>query len=135
MKRFEITLLIRHPNLDPAEITAELGLQPYQSWKAGSPRVTPKGTKLSGLHKDSCWNYVYQYKRKSNFGQAIAKVLDQLSPHKALFDRLHKGRGTSSLFLKLPGDTSIGDDLSLETLKKFVDLKIAFSVETFPDMP
>jgi hypothetical protein len=135
MKRFEITLLIRHPNLDPGEITAELGLQPYQSWKAGSPRVTPRGVKLSGLHKDSCWNYVYQYKGKSNFGQAIDKVLDQLSLYKVLFNSLHKSGGTSSLFLKLPGDTSLGDDLPWETLKKFVDLKIAFSVETFPDMP
>jgi hypothetical protein len=135
MKRFEITLLIRHPNLDPAEITAELGLQPYQSWKAGSPRLTPKGAKLSGLHKDSCWNYVYHYKGKSNFGQSIDQILDKLSPHKVLFDRLQKTGGSSSLFLKLPGDTSIGDDLSCETLKKFVNLKIAFSVETFPDMP
>jgi hypothetical protein len=31
-KRFEITLLIRHTHIDPAEITPELGLQPYQSW-------------------------------------------------------------------------------------------------------
>jgi hypothetical protein len=135
MKRFEITLLIRHPNLDPTEITAELGLQPYQSWMVGSPSVTPKGAKLFAVHKDSCWKHVYRYKGKSNFGQAIDSVLDQLSLHEILFDKLHTSGGTASLFLKLLGDTSVGDDLSWETLKKFVDLKIAFSVETFPDMP
>lgn len=135
MKRFEITLLIRHPHLDPGEITAEMGLQPYQSWKAGDPRITPKGTRLPGVHADSCWNYVYRFSGQSRFSEKIDEILNQLYLHRTFFQKLHKSGSASYLYLKLPGDTNIGDDVSWETLKKFADLKIAFSLEVFPDMP
>ncbi len=135
MKRYDIVLLIRHPSLDPAEITAKLGLQPHQSSKAGDPIITPKGTRLPGVHGTGSWNHVFRYEGEPHFSEQINAILDQLVRHKTFFHKIDKSGGSTDLYLQLPGDTNIGDDLPWTVLRKFVDLRIGFSLETFPDMP
>jgi hypothetical protein len=133
--RFDIVLLIRHPNFDPAIISARLGLDAYRSWKAGDPRTTPTGHSLPGRHASSCWNYVFHYEDTGRFSMAIEGILRTLKGHKPLLDQIDKSGGTTELFLQLPGDTSVGDSLAWAVLKKLAELKIGLSVETFPDMP
>lgn len=41
--RFSLAVAVRHPDIDPQEITAALDRTPYQSWQAGAPRRTPSG--------------------------------------------------------------------------------------------
>jgi hypothetical protein len=47
--RFKITLRLRHPSLDPSEISTALDLTPKFSWKAGS-----RAGKI--VHKSSVWH-------------------------------------------------------------------------------
>jgi len=35
---FTIALRIRHPNIAPAEVTRNLGIEPLHAWRAGDPR-------------------------------------------------------------------------------------------------
>lgn len=133
--RFDIVLLIRHPSLDPAIISARLGLDAFRSWKAGDPRTTPTGHVLPGRHANSCWNYVFHYQDTGRFSTAIEGILGRMSGHKSLLDQINKTGGTTELFLQLPGDASVGDGLSWGALKTFAELKIGLSVETFPEMP
>ncbi|HEX3885101.1 MAG TPA: DUF4279 domain-containing protein [Stellaceae bacterium] len=133
--RFDIALLIRHPNLDPALITERLGLDALRAWKAGDARTTPAGRLLPGRHADSCWNYVFHYKDTDRLSMAIEDILGTLKNHKPLLEEIDKTGGTTELFLELPGDANIGDGLSWVVLKKFATLKIGLSVETFPGLP
>jgi hypothetical protein len=133
--RFDIVLLIRHPSLDPAIISARLGLDAFRSWKAGDPRTTPTGQALPGRHANSCWNYVFHYEDTDRFSTAIEVILGTMKGHKPLLDQIDKTGGTTELFLQLPGDANVGDGLSWSVLKRFAELKIGLSVETFPDMP
>lgn len=134
-KRYSLVLLIRHPTVDPATITAKLNLRPFVSWKAGDPRRTPTGKPISEPHGSSCWNYVFKYKSGARFSQEAESILRTLEPHKPLFQEIDKTGGTSELFLKLPGDVNIGDAFTWQLLQKFAGLRIGLSVETFPEMP
>jgi hypothetical protein len=134
MKRFEITLLIRHPDLNPELIKAKVGLQPHRSWQAGEPRFTPKGRVFPRSHKTSCWNHVFRYQGDVHFSEEIDTILVQLTPCRALIREIDQTGGKSQLFLKLPGDQNLGDELSWKILEKFAHLKIGFSLETFPQM-
>jgi hypothetical protein len=49
-------LRIWHPAMDPAEITAALGLQPGRTMRAGERRMTPTGQLLDGLYAESYWS-------------------------------------------------------------------------------
>jgi len=42
--------------VDPADITATLGIKPIRCWRAGEPRCTPKGNPLEGTWPQTFWS-------------------------------------------------------------------------------
>jgi hypothetical protein len=50
-----MSLRIRHPHIDPAEITRNLGIEPQHTWRAGDPRRDPVGGELEGQYRESYW--------------------------------------------------------------------------------
>jgi hypothetical protein len=133
VKRFEITLLIRHPTLNPDMVTSALALQPHRSWKSGESRFTPKGQPLPGNHTTSSWNHVFSYSGKEGFSAQICSILDHLAPQKTLLRKIDRTGGRTELYLKLPGDQNFGDELTWDILERFAELRVGFSLETFPD--
>jgi hypothetical protein len=52
---FSIALRIRHPSIDPAEITDRVGIEPQHAWRAGEPRRVERGEGGSALHRETYW--------------------------------------------------------------------------------
>jgi hypothetical protein len=52
---FGLSLRIRHPSIDPAEISRELQLEPEHCFRAGEPRNSASGLKATALHAESYW--------------------------------------------------------------------------------
>jgi hypothetical protein len=52
---FTIALRIRHPNIEPTEVTRNLGIEPLHAWRAGEPRRDVGGTEISGSYRESYW--------------------------------------------------------------------------------
>jgi hypothetical protein len=52
---FTMSLRIRHPTVDPAEITRHLGIEPQHVWRAGEPRRDPAGSEVGGTYRESYW--------------------------------------------------------------------------------
>ena len=40
---FQLSLRIRHPSMDPADISKELGIEPEHAFRAGQPRHSKSG--------------------------------------------------------------------------------------------
>lgn len=133
--RYCIIFRIRHPELDPTEITTALGWEPEHSWKAGDHAVTPKGTKLPGVCRDGLWSRSFEFKGRVNIAQNLEQLLDKLMKHKELFDRLNRMQAQSALYLQMPGHTNNGDRIPWDILRKFVDLHLALEFEVFPNSP
>lgn len=131
-KRYNIILRIRHPRLDPAEITAALGWEPHAAWKAGDQAMTPKGTRLPGVRRDGLWSCSFHYKGESRIAEQLDQILRHLVSNKALFRKLNVMKARSALYVQVPGDTNIGSRLPWQMLKEFADLEIDFEFETFP---
>jgi hypothetical protein len=131
-KTYRIILRIRHPELDPAVITASLGWKPDRSWKAGDQAITPKGTKLPSLRSDGLWSRTFSYEGEQCIADNLDKILDRLLTHKPIFQKLNRLGAQSALYLQLPGEINIGDSIPWGVLKKFADLRISFELETFP---
>lgn len=51
--RYSVSLRLFHPRIDPRVITDRLGKVPKHSWQAGTPRTTPRGDPLEGIHRES----------------------------------------------------------------------------------
>jgi hypothetical protein len=52
---FQLSLRIKHPSIDPAEISKELGIEPEHSFRAGQPRHSKSGLGIAAVHTESYW--------------------------------------------------------------------------------
>ena len=52
---FSIALRIRHPSVDPAEITRRLDRTPLHAWRAGEPREIEADDVGSPTHRETYW--------------------------------------------------------------------------------
>jgi hypothetical protein len=132
-KRYSIILRLRHPTLDPANITAALGWEPDQCWKAGDRVIAPNGRELPGVRRDGLWSRAFHFKGNIRIVEEIDAILAHLLIHKELFEQLEREGAYSAIYLQLPGDVNNGDCFSWHVLSKFVDLKFTFEIETFPE--
>jgi len=131
--RYEVRLLIRHPNIDPDRITETLGSTPHLSAMAGGVRKAPNGVILAGHHKFSVWSYCFDVEGNRLFFSDIGKMIDRLEPHKAFLAEIVDGGGSIELAVNLPGDINIGDSLSWRDLARLSALQIDLGIEVFPD--
>jgi hypothetical protein len=52
---FTMSLRIRHPHVEPTEITRILGIEPQHTWRVGDPRRDAGGGALGGSYRESYW--------------------------------------------------------------------------------
>lgn len=52
---FQLSLRIRHPSMDPADISRELGMESEHSFRAGQPRASKSGVANAAVHTESYW--------------------------------------------------------------------------------
>ena len=52
---FQLSLRIKHPSMDPADISKELGIEPEHSFRAGQPRHSKSGLVPAAVHTESYW--------------------------------------------------------------------------------
>lgn len=52
---FQLSLRIKHPSIDPADISKELGIKPEHSFRAGQPRLSKSGLAPASVHAESYW--------------------------------------------------------------------------------
>jgi hypothetical protein len=52
---FQLSLRIKHPSMDPADISKELGIEPEHTFRAGQPRHSISGVAPAAVHNESYW--------------------------------------------------------------------------------
>ncbi len=52
---FQLSLRVKHPSMDPADISKELGIEPEHSFRAGQPRHSKSGLVTAPVHTESYW--------------------------------------------------------------------------------
>jgi hypothetical protein len=88
-RRFDVELFIVHPTLNPAVITAELGLESMHSHRVGDLRQTPKKTPLPGNYRDTRWRHSTELELKDQwFAEEVTKLVDRLVPHRTFLRNL-----------------------------------------------
>jgi len=131
-RRFDVALFIVHPTVDPAEITAGLGLEPIVTHPVGERRRTPKGDLLPGQYRDTRWRHRVRYEVKHQyFADAITALVDRLEPYKAFLSKLRSTGGEASIIIQFLGDGYFGDKIAKETLSKLAELDLDFAIECF----
>jgi hypothetical protein len=134
---YSISLRVFHPNLDPLAITHEMGLDPKRAWKAGDPRLTPKGTPLEGIYRESYWlTQLVPNGEGSSKNLPLEVKLDelvkQLDSSREFFARIRTEGGRVEFFIGMFGLQSFGFELSPLLLGSVESLGLALHFDIYP---
>jgi hypothetical protein len=131
-RRVDVQLLIRHPTMNPAEITAALGIEPLISLGVGQPRRGFNGKLLGGTYRFTAWRHSIRYELSAQwFADKITMLVDRLLPHEAFFLNLRATGGKAEISVTFFSDGHLGDNVPIETLAKMADLQLDFGIECF----
>ena len=151
MTPYTVFLRIRHPSIDPTDITTVLGLTPVHEWAAGSIREAVGAEGARGRHSDSYWlaplgDAAWYPARSAAIAAAAGKSLWPLTrampldafllgqarllvPHKDFFARLKAEGAVCELAVALSPDENWAVDLTPALLRSLAELNIGMSIE------
>lgn len=114
---FTVSLSIRHPSIDPSEITRTLGFEPQHSWKAGDARRTARGQLLDGTYRESYWTGEFEEIDSSLRGVmetevVLLRAVAQLRRSQAFLSRLQSEGATVELLVEVVGGSEFTFTLS-----------------------
>jgi len=134
--RYCVSLRITHPSIDPNEITLALGRKPVGQWRAGELRISPKGTILGGIRKESFWRcHPHEEHRLSSQAQYLEDYLklltDELEQFEDFLSSITSTGGRIEYFVGLFSENNIGNVFSSSLLKKIGTLNIDLSLDIY----
>ena len=134
--RYCVTLRISHPQIDPCEISKQLGVESSSSWRSGDPIVGKNGEIREGKRKENFWRYQPHKEHKLlSSDQYLEDYLEmftkKLIMHKEYFSEIVRGGGKINYFIGLFSENSIGNDFSASLLKQLGELNIDLQLDIY----
>ena len=124
---FALSLRIRHPSANLAQVCEVLGLKPSHVWQAGTQAKTPKGEPLAFVREESYCSVPLETKGASLSG-SMAIALSFLQPKKEILHDLAENGGTIELCVALFSYTDDGYRISAELIDKIAELGLSLTV-------
>ena len=139
MSSYEIALSlgVRHPDIDPEQITREFGLQPGHSWRSGQERLDESGALLGGAYKGTYW-FCQLAPRPTFSGERtllegeLTRVLHLLRKSVVFLQGLHYSGGATELGITIFAHGDFRIELLPEEAALLGRLGVAMTVEIRP---
>jgi hypothetical protein len=149
----QLSLRFRHPSMDPAEISRELGVEPEHAFRAGDARPVRSALTPAARHAESYWLGVLPPSRlaidmefpgneRSRLAQqGLQSALKELTwalsltathflrGHTEFLKGVRAGGGEINLLVALSGGAEMSFSLPPQTAQVFADLGITLEFE------
>lgn len=134
---FMMSLRIRHPRIDPAEITLALRIEPQHTWRAGDVRRDSAGGEVGGTHRESYWmgrlmSSPELARDQVGIESEILRALGTLRRSLDLLERLKEEGGSAELHVSLYAREEFCLELRPESLSLLGRLGLAIALEVKP---
>jgi hypothetical protein len=136
---FTVSLRIRHPSMDPQEITRTLNLEPQHVWKAGGRRCSPTGESLEGTYRESYWMALLTdgpqaSSETASVESVLMKALVQLRRTQDFFSQVKADGGAAEFSVSIFGRESFALELSSELISGLGRLGLAIAMDVQPHL-
>ena len=130
---FAVSLRVVHPDIDPAVVIAELSMAPKYSWKAGSPRVSPKGNSLGGTRKESYCTFDIGRGSDGEVAECLADALKRLTEHSEFLANLKATGGSVMFYIFWYPNGDTGEVFGADLLAQMAHLGIDLGLNVYDD--
>src|ERR1044072_3723034 len=138
---FMMSLRIRHPDIDPIEITNALAIEPQHTWRAGEPRRDSAGGEMGGAHRESYWmgrlmTAPALAKDEGGLGSELLRIIGMLRRSFDFLERLKNDGGSAELHVNLYAREDFRLEFQPESLFLLgrIGLSIALDVKPNPQV-
>jgi hypothetical protein len=128
---FQVSLSLRHPTIDPAEISRALEFIPQRATRAGTARTTPKGEALGGVYEFSCWTHEFDVEGASELGVVLEGLIERLQKHQQFFHRVAREGGSIELFCGIFAAGNWDEILSHKVMGKLAGLQVDLRLDVY----
>ena len=129
---FKVSLSIRHPTIDPGDISRALSLFPSRQSKVGDQRVTPTGTRLEGTYQFSSWGHEFDASGVADLTEFLPSLIERLKPHASYFSALGCEGGSVELFCGIFADGNWDESFHHTLLRRLADMAIDLRLDVYP---
>lgn len=133
--KYEISLRLWHPSIDPADITKAIGVEPKFKHKVGLPRHAPSGAPLKGVYKESYWcaNLVSWCENNSSvIEEDLANLIVRLSPQKEFFSKIQNDGGRITLWISTHSLTNYCIQLPASLMLGLSNIGLSVIIDVYP---
>ncbi len=131
---YRLSLSARHDSADLSSLPSLLGLTARRLWKAGDERIAPNGRVIGGIWRYSACSMDLSEQSGQSLPERLAVVVEQLKPHKAVFEEWAASGAAFRVFIGWFFDSNSGDCFGWELLRDISDLKIDLDFDVYgPD--
>ena len=131
-RSFQVSLSISHPDIDPTEITTALGLPPRRATRAGAPRTTPRGDRLTGVYEFSCWTHEFDVEGASALCVVLEALATRLQRHQQFFHRVVREGVSVQLFCGIFAAGNWDEILPHTLMGQFASLQVDLRFDVYP---
>jgi hypothetical protein len=134
---YTLALRVRHPSIDPRELTAELGFAPQHSWRAGE-RKHKTADEPEATYRETYWYGRLPSQRELipylPLESALMLGLLQMTRAEAFWRRILAEGGTVRFIVEIYGCDDFTLDLSPMTLAMLARSRAAISVDIHTEL-
>lgn len=139
---FSVSVRIRHPHADPAELTQHIGLEPQHCWRAGDERPATSDGSSIGTYRETYWLAQLPLPLAEDTPERAALTLEgtlALAMHRfdrcpSFWRRFIAEGGTAEFLIEVFGANAFNLELSHATVSKMARLGMAISVTIHPEL-
>jgi hypothetical protein len=131
-RSFKVSLSIRHPYIDPVEISKALGLKPERATRAGMPRTTPLGDPLHGTYEFSHWMHHLDTEGVNELGSVLEDFVNRFQRHDDFFYRVVEDGGTVELFCGVFAAGNWDEVLPHSLMGQLAALRVDLRLDIYP---
>jgi len=124
---YRVSLRLKHPEIEPDDISRVLGLTPRSSGAEGQA-----GESVAGMRSEHYWVYWFEQPDGVGLNDYLKIVAGKLAEHRSLFEKVVSTEGRVQLFITLPERKSVGEVLEWQILQKLAQLRIDLGFELYP---
>lgn len=137
---FTVSLRIRHPGIDPADITRTLCIEPQHTWKSGDVRRGPAGESLDGTYRESYWMARLMEEpqlssERASVENVLLQTVAQLRRSEDFLVGLSESGGVAELHVSLFARQDFRLDLPPEPLLLLGRMGLGIALDVHPYLP
>jgi hypothetical protein len=129
---FKASLRLFGGDIPHEDICRALGVTPKWQYRAGEPRVTPKGQALGGVYPSDYCVIDLAVAQDLSLADFIDQQVQALLIHKEIFQRFKQSSGCAEFFIGWFGDGNFGATFQSDTLRLMGESGIDLSLDVYP---